>query len=232
MSARALVFIVIALVMAGATAMIARNYLSSERAELSAQATPVPQQVTKNVLVATVELPAGSFVKPEHVRWQSWPETALNDSYLIEGIAKPEDVVGSVVRRGIVSLDLAQVAAAVGLPEDSFAEGITRQSAEAVANAARALTGSSHALAVLTDLDEGTDRIDFGASVCLAIATASEVVSRRSRIVGGRDWVRLGAVELGLDCLRRYLQGLPVDERIDFEKVEVPANPPARAGGA
>jgi nicotinamide-nucleotide amidase len=30
--------------------------------------------------------------------------------------------------------------------------------------------------------------------------------------------VRLGAVELGLDCLRRYLQGLPVSERIDFEK--------------
>ncbi len=42
--------------------------------------------------------------------------------------------------------------------------------------------------------------------------------SRRSRILGGREWVRLGAVELALDCLRRHLQGLPVDERIDFEK--------------
>jgi nicotinamide-nucleotide amidase len=47
----------------------------------------------------------------------------------------------------------------------------------------------------------------------------SEVASRRSRIVGGRDWVRLGAIELGLDCLRRYLHNLPVVERIDFEKV-------------
>jgi nicotinamide-nucleotide amidase len=45
------------------------------------------------------------------------------------------------------------------------------------------------------------------------------VAFRRSRIVGGREWVRLGAVELGLDCLRRFLQGLPVVERIDFEKV-------------
>jgi hypothetical protein len=26
-------------------------------------------------------------------------------------------------------------------------------------------------------------------------------------------------VELGLDCLRRYLQGLPVIERTDFERV-------------
>ena len=45
-----------------------------------------------------------------------------------------------------------------------------------------------------------------------------EVASRRSRILGGREWVRLGAVELGLDCLRRHLQGLPVYERTDFEK--------------
>jgi hypothetical protein len=34
--------------------------------------------------------------------------------------------------------------------------------------------------------------------------------------LAGRDWVRLGAVELGL---RRYLQGLPVTEHTDFERV-------------
>ena len=100
MSARALIFVVIALVMAGATAMIARNYLSSERAQLSAQAKPAPQQVTKNVLVAAADLPAGSFIKAEQVRWQPWPEDAVGDSYLLEGTAKPEDVVGAVVRRG------------------------------------------------------------------------------------------------------------------------------------
>jgi nicotinamide-nucleotide amidase len=92
--------------------------------------------------------------------------------------------------------------------------------AEAVATAARCQTGATHALAVLVDLDAGADRIDFGGTICLAIATAHEVVSRRSRIVGGREWVRLGAVEMGLDCLRRYLQGLPVYERIDFEKTD------------
>jgi nicotinamide-nucleotide amidase len=85
----------------------------------------------------------------------------------------------------------------------------------------RQQTGTTHALAVLIDLDEGTDRIEFGGAICLAIATtADEVASRRSRIVGGREWVRLGAVELALDCLRRQLQGLPVYERTDFEKVD------------
>jgi hypothetical protein len=55
-------------------------------------------------------------------------------------------------------------------------------------------------------------------AIHLAIAAEESVASRRSRIYGGRDWVRLGAVELGLDCLRRSLQGLPVTERTDFER--------------
>ncbi len=124
-----------------------------------------------------------------------------------------------VIRRGVVALDIAEVCAAVAWDQAEPITRIDREAAEAIAKAARSATGATHALAVLIDLDEGTDRIDFGASVCLAIVSGHDAVSRRSRIVGGRDWVRLGAVELGLDCLRRYLQDLPVDERIDFEKV-------------
>jgi len=125
-----------------------------------------------------------------------------------------------IVRRGIVARELAEVYAAVGLDGASTTGGITRETAETVARAAQRHTGSTHALAVLIDIDEGADRIEFAGTVCLAIATAHDVASRRSRIVGGREWVRLGAVEMGLDCLRRQLQGLPVYERIDFEKVE------------
>jgi nicotinamide-nucleotide amidase len=123
-------------------------------------------------------------------------------------------------RRGTVARDLGEVFAAVGLPAPADPKAITREVAEAVAQAARARSGATHALAVLIDLDEGPDRIEFGGTVCLAVATADDTASRRSRIVGGREWVRLGAVELGLDCLRRYLHGLPVVERIDFEKVD------------
>ena len=123
-------------------------------------------------------------------------------------------------RQGIVARDFAGVCAAVGLDHGVADGGITRESAEAVARAAQKHTGSTHALAVLIDIDEGADRLEFGGTICLAIATGDNVASRRSRVVGGRDWVRLGATEMGLDCLRRYLQGLPVYERIDFEKVE------------
>jgi nicotinamide-nucleotide amidase len=123
----------------------------------------------------------------------------------------------SVLRRGIVSRDLSEIYDAVGLDGAEPLE-ITRETAEAVARAARRESGASHALAVLIDLDDGPDRIDFGGTICIGIATEAHAESRRSRILGGREWVRLGAVELGLDCLRRYLQGLPVTERIDFER--------------
>jgi competence/damage-inducible protein CinA-like protein len=124
-----------------------------------------------------------------------------------------------VLRRGIAARDLDELRTAVGL-EAAPPEGeLTAETAEAVAAAARQQTGATHALAVLIQLDDGPDRIEFGGSICLAIATDGAVASRRSRIVGGREWVRLGAAEMGLDCLRRHLQGLPVVERIDFEKV-------------
>ena len=123
----------------------------------------------------------------------------------------------NVLRRGIVSRDLGEIYDAVGLTGAEPLE-ITKETAEAVARAARQESGASHALAVLIELDDGPDRIDFGGSICIGIATADRCESRRSRILGGREWVRLGAVELGLDCLRRFLYGLPVTERIDFER--------------
>src|SRR5215471_17928062 len=119
-------------------------------------------------------------------------------------------------RRGIVARDIAELwdALQVTAPPE-----ISRAGAAAVAEAARRQAGASHGLAVLIDLDDGPDRIDFGGTICLAIAGADGIVdTRRSRILGGREWVRLGAIELGLDCLRRRLYGLPVTERIDFER--------------
>ncbi len=122
-------------------------------------------------------------------------------------------------RRGIVSRHLAQVADAVGLVPDAVKGELTPHIAEAVAKAARERSGATHAVATLIELDEGADRIELGGTICIAIATAQATATRLSRLLGGREWVRLGAVEMSLDCLRRHLQGLPIDERIDFEKV-------------
>ncbi|MFO1079312.1 MAG: CinA family nicotinamide mononucleotide deamidase-related protein [Reyranellaceae bacterium] len=114
----------------------------------------------------------------------------------------------TVFRRGAVVRD----AKALGL------DGVTAEAAMAAAKALARDSGASHALALLVDLDEGTDRPDLGGTICVGIAAPDGTVSRQARLIGGRDWVRAGAVELGLDCLRRHLLGLPVDERIDFER--------------
>ena len=128
-----------------------------------------------------------------------------------------------VFRRGVVARDLGELWTAFSLPSpDGASPGtvppLTEAATEQMARAAREQTGATHALAVLIELDEGADRIDFGGTIWIAITTSERSEIRRSRILGGREWVRLGAVELGLDCLRRFLLGLPVVERIDFEK--------------
>jgi nicotinamide-nucleotide amidase len=123
-----------------------------------------------------------------------------------------------VLRCGTVVRDRAELHEALDMRGVALAGELTQETTEAVARAARVHARATHALVVLIDLDEGADRIDFGGTIWIAIATGEDVAFRRSRILGGREWVRLGAVELALDCLRRFLQGLPVVERIDFEK--------------
>jgi len=116
---------------------------------------------------------------------------------------------GKVFRRGTVGLDREDLRRSLGA--DS-------QDAACIAAAARHAAGATHGLAVLVDVDEGQDRVEFGGTVHVAIVTAEGASSRRSRLQGGREWLRLGSIEMGLDCLRRHLAGVPIDERIDFEK--------------
>jgi nicotinamide-nucleotide amidase len=195
----------------------------TDMADVRAKLAPVEQEVRKRlgnfILAEDDQTLEGVVLKELAERHGTLAVVESFTSGQISARLGPLPGAETVFRRGILARDLAEVHAAVGLDSAPPAGALTRETAEAVAAAARKLTGASHALAVLIELDEGPDRIEFGGSICLAIATQGEVASRRSRIVGGREWVRLGAVEMGLDCLRRYLQGLPVVERIDFEKV-------------
>jgi nicotinamide-nucleotide amidase len=57
-----------------------------------------------------------------------------------------------------------------------------------------------------------------GGAINIGLTDLTGTIVREARLVGGREWVRLGAAEMGLDCLRRRLLGLPTDERLDFER--------------
>jgi len=190
--------------------------------DVRAKLAPVEREVRKrlgNFIMAEDEQTLESVILAELTKRQG--SLAIVETFTGGHImARLAPIAGAekLVRRGIVSRDLGEIYAGVGLDGGPPAGELTRETAEAVAQAARRRTGATHALAVLIDLDDGPDRIDFGGTICLAIATADGTESRKSRILGGREWVRLGASEMGLDCLRRQLQGLPVYERIDFEK--------------
>jgi nicotinamide-nucleotide amidase len=142
---------------------------------------------------------------------------ALAESFTGGGIAnRLLQVVGAedVLRRALVSRDPAQLAAAAGIAHGDFSP----ETAAAMAATLRDQSGASHGMAVLITMDEGRDRMEMGGNISIGLADPEGTVVRESRLLGGREWVRLGAAEMALDCLRRRLQGLPVDERLDFER--------------
>jgi len=100
MNPRTILLVLVALSLAGGTALFARNWVQSQRPAVAAKpAAPVFEG--KEVLVAKQNLPAGTFVKPDHLRWQPWPEQNLAQAYLLKGKADMNAYVGAVVRQGI-----------------------------------------------------------------------------------------------------------------------------------
>jgi nicotinamide-nucleotide amidase len=192
--------------------------------DIHAKLDPVVQEVRKrlgNFILAEDNKTLEGVVLEELMQHQA--SLAVVETFTGGQIAArlaPLPGAEAVFRRGTVARSREEIYAALGLTDPPPVGELTPETAETVAMAARQQTGATHALAVLVDMEDGEDRIDLGGTICLAVATEHDVGIRRSRLSGGRDWVRLGAVEMGLDCLRRYLQGLPLHERIDFERVE------------
>ena len=123
-----------------------------------------------------------------------------------------------VFRRATVAGSGAKLAEALTVAGGAGGGAATAEVAAAAANAARLQSGATHGLAVLVDMLTDADGREVSGIIEVAIATDDGLAVRSSHLAGGRDWVRSGAVEMALDCLRRLLQGLPVDEKIDFEK--------------
>ena len=124
----------------------------------------------------------------------------------------------AVFRRGTVACSGAELAAALSMTEALPDGAPTAELAASVAGAARRQSGASHGLSVLVAMQADADGREEGGTIALAISTEDGAAGRYSYLAGGRDWVRLGAIEMALDSVRRLLQGLPVDEKIDFEK--------------
>jgi pilus assembly protein CpaB len=102
MGLRRIIVLLIALVAAGGAAMYARSWVASQQVVQTVVA-PAPKETIHEVLVADSDLPAGTFVKPQHLRWQRWPTDDVPDSYVLKGVRSDQDMIGAVVRKRIAA---------------------------------------------------------------------------------------------------------------------------------
>ena len=104
MGPRRIFVLLLALVVAGVTAIYARSWVNNQQRPVTVIAAPQPVQTDQSeVLVADVSIPAGRFIKPQELRWQVWPSDDIPENYLTKGQAKKDEIAGAVVRRGLVA---------------------------------------------------------------------------------------------------------------------------------
>src|SRR5712691_11394510 len=109
MRARTLILVFLAIILAGGTAFLARNFLARERETIVQEQAPLKVQApAKSVLVAKVDLKRGQILRPEDTVWQIWPEGGLDRNYIVLGgppvpARTPESFAGYVVRNPTTS---------------------------------------------------------------------------------------------------------------------------------
>ena len=106
MRPRTVILLLLAVMIAGGTAMLARNYLATQRTQAITEATPLALQApARSVLVARADTRRGQILRTEDMVWQIWPEGALDKNYVVLGVGTvrrmPESFAGWVVRNPI-----------------------------------------------------------------------------------------------------------------------------------
>src|SRR5690349_18361093 len=102
MRLRSLLLLLVAVGLAGGTAMLARAWLAAQRASEIAEASPLALPApAKSVLVARNDIRRGQILKPEDMSWQVWPEGAVDKSYVVLGTRTPESFAGWVARNPV-----------------------------------------------------------------------------------------------------------------------------------
>ncbi|HYG87406.1 MAG TPA: Flp pilus assembly protein CpaB [Azospirillum sp.] len=101
MSARKIILLVLALIIAGATVQMTRMLI--DRPAPAPAGAPAPEKPkTLRVLVASSDLPVGTLLQPSHLRWRAWPDDdGVAKTYMVEGKRTIEEFNGAVVRQGL-----------------------------------------------------------------------------------------------------------------------------------
>ncbi|MEH6475058.1 MAG: Flp pilus assembly protein CpaB [Sneathiella sp.] len=106
--ARKLILVVFALLIAGSTVWFVRNWAGNLTPTTIVQQANdevvAPKAATVKILVAAADLPAGTLVREDHLKWQEWPEADdLEEMYVVENVRTADEFYGTVVRQGVSS---------------------------------------------------------------------------------------------------------------------------------
>ncbi len=127
---RRLLLPLVALLLAGTATFVVRAWLERRDAPaVASEPAPVPR---KAVLVANADLAIGSFVQPDSVRWQDWPDVATPESYLVRGTADETQLMGAVVRQPIMSGQPVTAAGVVKPGERGFLAAVLEPGMRAI----------------------------------------------------------------------------------------------------
>ncbi|MBU6298805.1 MAG: Flp pilus assembly protein CpaB [Alphaproteobacteria bacterium] len=103
MNTRRLVILLLAAVAAGGAALLVRGLLGGGTPKAEARLEPPPVAVA-SVLVAAEDLQPGQPLLASQVRWQQWPASGTDASFIMQssGVSLQSVVTGTVVRAPIV----------------------------------------------------------------------------------------------------------------------------------
>jgi len=143
MRGRSLILFVVALTLAGGTAMMVRSLLAQRAVE--AEATPLarPEAPQRSVLVARGPISRGQIVKPQDFSWQVWPEGQIDKNYVVSGTRTPESLAGWVARDPFTAGEPISEAKMVAPGSRGFLAAVLRPGMRAVSVPVTATSGIS-----------------------------------------------------------------------------------------
>jgi pilus assembly protein CpaB len=101
MRGRTIILLIVALVLAGGTTMLARVWLAAQNAPKQEAAPIVVPTPAKSVLIARKPIERGQILRPDDLAWEPWPEGGIAKNYILLGMRSPETYSGWVARQPI-----------------------------------------------------------------------------------------------------------------------------------
>ena len=101
MRMRNIALVLVAVVVAGMTAMMARGWLIAQRQAMTPVVSEAPSAPSTQVLVAKANMKPGTFVQAANLEWIAWPKEGVTPGFAVKGEKKMEDFIGSVARMSI-----------------------------------------------------------------------------------------------------------------------------------